>query len=283
MLRQRLRAAGPALAQLAAATATIAALVHTHPAGASDLTSGRGDDLALAVLWIAAVATAAWLGLVAAAFAGALIRRRPDVAVRVARGMPAFLRPSLLLAVTAWTLAPVAASAATSTSPASPLVVHVGAGGRVVVPGNATDTGAVPVDVPVVRAPAAPVSRGASPTGPRSPAPSTQGAASSAPAPANPPAARPVERRPVAVAPAPPPDAPAAPARAGASAHHVVRRGESLWTIATAEVARVRGGPAADDAVARYWTRVVAANRATLRSGDPSLIFPGEVVALPRP
>jgi hypothetical protein len=25
----------------------------------------------------------------------------------------------------------------------------------------------------------------------------------------------------------------------------------------------------------------VAANRATLRSGDPSLIFPGEVVALP--
>ena len=43
-----------------------------------------------------------------------------------------------------------------------------------------------------------------------------------------------------------------------------------------------RAGTRSTDAdVARYWQRVIAANRTTLRSGDPSLIFPGEVVTLP--
>ena len=36
-----------------------------------------------------------------------------------------------------------------------------------------------------------------------------------------------------------------------------------------------------NDAIARYWQRLIAANRTTLRSGDPSLIFPGEVITLP--
>jgi hypothetical protein len=36
-----------------------------------------------------------------------------------------------------------------------------------------------------------------------------------------------------------------------------------------------------DAVIAEYWERVVALNRATLRSGNPSLIFPGEIVALP--
>jgi nucleoid-associated protein YgaU len=58
--------------------------------------------------------------------------------------------------------------------------------------------------------------------------------------------------------------------------------GDNLWQIARAEVIRAGGadGPA-DAQIAPYWQRVVAANRSTLRSGDPSLIFPGEVVTLP--
>jgi nucleoid-associated protein YgaU len=57
---------------------------------------------------------------------------------------------------------------------------------------------------------------------------------------------------------------------------HVVAAGESLWTIAAARIA-----PGTD--VAPYWARVVEANRSTLRSGHPNLIYPGEAIALPSP
>lgn len=74
-------------------------------------------------------------------------------------------------------------------------------------------------------------------------------------------------------APLPAPDPPPAPAEAAAGVH-VVAAGESLWTIAAARVA-----PGAE--VAPYWARVVDANRQSLRSGNPNLIYPGEVVELP--
>ncbi|GIU88137.1 MAG: hypothetical protein KatS3mg009_2652 [Acidimicrobiia bacterium] len=77
---------------------------------------------------------------------------------------------------------------------------------------------------------------------------------------------------------------PGAPAggRPDAARHHVVVAGDNLWRIAAAEVARVTGAARAPDAaVLPYWRAVVAANRATLRSGDPSLVYPGEVVTLP--
>jgi nucleoid-associated protein YgaU len=65
---------------------------------------------------------------------------------------------------------------------------------------------------------------------------------------------------------------------------HVVKPGDNLWQIARAELIRARGTERPDDAeIAPYWRRVITANRATLRSGDPSLIFPGEVVAVPFP
>jgi nucleoid-associated protein YgaU len=83
--------------------------------------------------------------------------------------------------------------------------------------------------------------------------------------------------------PTPVPPAPSwAPSAFGVAPHeHVVVRGDNLWTIARAEVMR-RGltGPSDRD-VARYWARVVAVNRARLRSGNPSIIFPGEVIVLP--
>jgi hypothetical protein len=64
-----------------------------------------------------------------------------------------------------------------------------------------------------------------------------------------------------------------------------VVRGDSLWTIARDHLAEVRGRRAAelsDREIAAYWVRVVAVNRGGVRSGDVDLIYPGEVVELPR-
>jgi hypothetical protein len=107
---------------------------------------------------------------------------------------------------------------------------------------------AVVVDQPVVRAPEVPV--------PATPAPAT---------------------------PAPAPPAPVVPAPSELAQHVVVRAGDSLWLIARASLTRISGSRPDDTDVARYWRAVIAANRSTLRSGDPGLIFPGEIVALPQP
>jgi nucleoid-associated protein YgaU len=63
-----------------------------------------------------------------------------------------------------------------------------------------------------------------------------------------------------------------------------VAPGESLWTIARSNLA---GGTGRGESevrtreVAAYWLRLLAANRARLRSGNPDLIYPGEYVRLP--
>jgi hypothetical protein len=111
------------------------------------------------------------------------------------------------------------------------------------------------------------------PTGTTSPAPTT--------APIVPPTAPP----PVApIVPAVPP-APAAPPPApAAGATHTVTGGEHLWSIATARVAGATGKPPVDLSpadIAPYWLRVVELNRHRLRSGNPNLVYPGEVVELP--
>jgi nucleoid-associated protein YgaU len=43
----------------------------------------------------------------------------------------------------------------------------------------------------------------------------------------------------------------------------------------------VLGRPATVDEVVAYWRSVIEANRERLQSGDPDLIYPGEVVLLP--
>jgi nucleoid-associated protein YgaU len=61
----------------------------------------------------------------------------------------------------------------------------------------------------------------------------------------------------------------------------VVEKGDHLWSI-TAKHLESRDGvePTAAE-ITPVWVEVIAANRDRLRSGDPDLIFPGEIVVLP--
>jgi hypothetical protein len=109
----------------------------------------------------------------------------------------------------------------------------------------------------------------------RSPAPGVDG--HDTPSTVTPPAVAPTPVTPPPTAPSPV-ASPPAPTRT-----YAVRAGDNLWRISRAELI-VRGNAAPDDStIARYWQAVIAANRATLRSGNPNLIFPGELVALPEP
>jgi hypothetical protein len=94
---------------------------------------------------------------------------------------------------------------------------------------------------------------------------------------------------PAPAAPAPPP-APVPPAPAATPTAppgpgvHVIEPGENLWTIAAAQVGtttnRAAGTVPAVE-VAPYWLALCELNRATIRSGNPSLVYPGEVLQLP--
>ena len=77
------------------------------------------------------------------------------------------------------------------------------------------------------------------------------------------------------------PDIPAAAVTGAlAAANYTVEHGDNLWLIAERHLRSEVPEPSAED-VAGYWQLVITANRATLRSGDPNLIYPGEVVRLP--
>jgi nucleoid-associated protein YgaU len=60
-----------------------------------------------------------------------------------------------------------------------------------------------------------------------------------------------------------------------------VTPGDNLWRLAERRLGEVRGRPPGDGEIAPYWVEVIAANRHRLRSGDPDLIFPGEVLVMP--
>jgi hypothetical protein len=81
----------------------------------------------------------------------------------------------------------------------------------------------------------------------------------------------PVLRAPVA------PVAPMAPAAPIApSTTHVVQPGDNLWRIARNALGSVSRAD-----VLSYWHALVAENRPHLRSGNPNLIYPGEIVTMP--
>lgn len=57
----------------------------------------------------------------------------------------------------------------------------------------------------------------------------------------------------------------------------VVARGDHLWKISERHLDTTSPG----SKVAPYWLEVIELNRPHIRSGDPDLIFPGEVILLP--
>lgn len=67
---------------------------------------------------------------------------------------------------------------------------------------------------------------------------------------------------------------------------HAIARGEHLWSIAAHDLARRRGvdvGDLTDREIAVHWSAVIDRNAASLRSGNPDLVYPGERLDLPSP
>ena len=63
---------------------------------------------------------------------------------------------------------------------------------------------------------------------------------------------------------------------------YAVVPGDHLWLIAEARVTTTSQGDATEPMIAAYWRRLIDVNRDSLRSGDPNLIYPGEILTLPR-
>ena len=55
----------------------------------------------------------------------------------------------------------------------------------------------------------------------------------------------------------------------------VVVKGDSLWKISERHL------PDRSAPVAGYWLKLIERNAPSLRSGDPDLIYPGEIIELP--
>ena len=61
----------------------------------------------------------------------------------------------------------------------------------------------------------------------------------------------------------------------------VVARGDHLWKISARHLHANFSRDATSSEILPYWREVVETNRPTLRSGDPDVIHPGEVIRLP--
>jgi len=265
---RRFRTAQRMAALPTVAGAALAALFATRPSlGRPTFAGGTaawtGDDLAVACLWWAALIASLWLAATTLACVVALARGRTRAAHRIVRFAPPIVRRVLhAVLVSGWAFGPAAAYAAPP--PSVPITVHVDARGRLT-----TDSPRAPTrDAPIVRTPGP--STTTSTTNATIPGPTTT-------------TSRPESARPTR--PTRPARAATRPERSPTTARghvYVVRPGDNLWQIARSEVIRRGGTDRLGDAqIALYRRRVIAANRTTLRSGDPSLIFPGEAIALP--
>lgn len=226
------------------------------------LATSPAPDVAVALLRPAVLALSAYLLAVTVAYGLTLLLRPPHAAARIAALTPRGVRrvAERVVAVTLLT--------ATSAAPAA---AATGGSAGLLPPGLR-----VPVSAPPGAPPSAPadVPSGA----PNGPPDGVSGPALVLPHDGSRPADTPL---PVVAPPRRP-----APAAAGAGRHLTVVRGDSLWSIAArvlAEARHVPVGRLAPAEVAGYWVAVVEANRATLRSGDPDLIHPGETIRLPDP
>lgn len=68
-----------------------------------------------------------------------------------------------------------------------------------------------------------------------------------------------------------------APTSGSSAESVVVEKGDHLWKISSEHL----GAGSAGVEIAPYWREVVTVNAPRLRSGDPDLIYPGEIVELP--
>lgn len=57
----------------------------------------------------------------------------------------------------------------------------------------------------------------------------------------------------------------------------VVEKGDHLWKISERHLSTHRP----EQETAPYWLQVIEVNTPSLRSGDPDLIYPGELIVLP--
>jgi nucleoid-associated protein YgaU len=61
----------------------------------------------------------------------------------------------------------------------------------------------------------------------------------------------------------------------------VVKPGDHLWKISESHLEVILDRPAQPGEIDPYWRVVIESNRDRLISGDPDLIYPGEVITLP--
>jgi hypothetical protein len=241
-------------------------------------------DVVATLAWAAATVLAAWLGACTLLYAALAATGATRACRRVGALLPG-VRPLLDRALgvglaASVALGPVAAHAAVPTSPTTGvppptggIVVRTGPDGRFVV-GRA---GEGVVHAPTTTTTVLPAPRAAAPQPTSTTVPPPK-------APATPPTAAP-DTVPTTV-PRPTGTAPTARADVGsarrtAPRHHRVVAGEHLWGIAADALARATGRAPSDAEIVGYWRVVCEHNRPTLRSRDPNLVFPGELVALP--
>ena len=61
----------------------------------------------------------------------------------------------------------------------------------------------------------------------------------------------------------------------------VVRPGDNMWDLTAAHMEAHRGSTTTNSEIVPEWLDVIEANRDTIRSGDPNLIYPGEILEIP--
>lgn len=61
----------------------------------------------------------------------------------------------------------------------------------------------------------------------------------------------------------------------------VVKSGDHMWSLAEQRLIQVRDREVSDTEIAPYWLQVIGVNLSRIRSGDPDLILPGEILILP--
>lgn len=69
--------------------------------------------------------------------------------------------------------------------------------------------------------------------------------------------------------------------RLGPDNSHRVAAGDHLWSIARQTLARALDHPPTTRQITSYWVDLIEANRERIHSGDPNLLYPGEMIILP--